>query len=101
LYILAAYEGSVRRDPSASAVLMEQAVRMRRCADDWHLLGANRLDTNQPDKARAAFQNALTIRPYDASTHLSLAECARRLGDTQRAKEHRDKADWLRAYQEE
>jgi hypothetical protein len=101
LYILAAYEGSVRNDPSASAALMEQAVRVRRFADDWHLLGANRLDTNQPDKARAAFQNALSIRPYDAATHLGLAECARRLGDTRGMKEHCDKADWLRAYQGE
>ena len=42
-----------------------------------------------------ALQKALEIRPFRHSTHASLADAYRRLGDARRAEEHQDKARWL------
>jgi hypothetical protein len=74
---------------------LEEAVRLRRFADDWRLLGVSYLDLNQPGKALPALERALTIRPYRHTTHLGLAEAYRQLGDHRRAANHFEKAQWL------
>ena len=88
-------------DLPASAALLEQVVRVRRLSNDWRLLGANYGDQNKADQALSAFQHALTIRPDEFRTHLGLAESYRRLSDTVRMKDHRDKAEWLRLHQQD
>ncbi len=74
---------------------LEELVRVRRLADDWRLLGTAYLNTNQPSKALPALQKALEIRPFRHTTHAALAQAYRRLGDTQRADDHLEKAQWL------
>jgi len=75
--------------------ILEDLTRLRRNAEDWRLLGLAHLEQEQPKKALAAFQHALTIRPQRASLHAGLAEAYRRLGNAALAQEHDDKARWL------
>lgn len=86
---------------TASTSLLERAVKMRRVLNDWGMLGSNHLDLNQPVQSLASFQQALEIRPYSHATHRMLADVYNRLGDANRAREHRDKADWLFRYRRE
>jgi tetratricopeptide (TPR) repeat protein len=80
--------------PSA-AELLEQVVLLHRNSDDWRLLGGAYLKMDQPARALPALQKAVEIRPFRHSTHASLADAYRRLGDARRAEEHQDKARWL------
>jgi predicted CXXCH cytochrome family protein len=74
---------------------LEELNRLRRIGDDWRLLGMCHLaQTNYPN-ALSAFQHALEIRPYRATIHSGLAELYRRQGDSKKANEHREKAEWL------
>jgi hypothetical protein len=75
--------------------LLEEAVRLRRSAEDWRLLGLSYLGQNQPQKAQAALQQALAIRPFRPTTHLGLAELYRRTGDVPHSNEHYVTAQWL------
>jgi tetratricopeptide (TPR) repeat protein len=75
--------------------LLEELTRVRRSADDWRLLGLAHLEQNHPDRALAAYKQALAIRPFRPSIHFGLAEAYRRLGETALAQEHLDKAQWL------
>ncbi|HEV3386529.1 MAG TPA: multiheme c-type cytochrome [Gemmata sp.] len=94
LSILASCERINLNLPSSTAHL-EEATRMRRVTNDWGMLGLNYLDLDQPGKSLAAFQRALSIRPYDHTTQQLLADLNGRLGDTTRSREHAEKAQWL------
>jgi tetratricopeptide (TPR) repeat protein len=94
LFQLAAYERGKQDYPSAIAHL-EEAVKLRRSADNWRLLAVNYLDSNQIQKAIPAFNTALEIRPYRHNTHLGLADAYRRLGDIPRADQYLRQAKWL------
>jgi tetratricopeptide (TPR) repeat protein len=94
LLLLADYERQ-NRDFPAAIVHLEEAVRLRRSADNWRLLGVSHLDQNQFQKALPALQEALAIRPYRHTTHLGLAQTYRHLGDLPHANEHLEKARWL------
>jgi tetratricopeptide (TPR) repeat protein len=72
-----------------------ELVRLRRAADDWYYLGVCYLRQDQPDKALAALQKALAIRPDRFAVHGGLAEAYRRLGDARRSAEHQEKSRWL------
>lgn len=74
-------------DLPAAIATLERATKLRRFADDWRMIGVNRLDLGMDREALEAFQKALAIRPSRHSTRLGLAECYRRLGDPSRAKE--------------
>ncbi len=95
LMVLGYCEAQTGKNSSAIATL-EELVRLRRASDDWRILGMSYLKQSQPDKAIAAFQQALAIRPFRYSTHAGIAEAFRQLGDLPRTKEHLEKAQWLR-----
>jgi Tetratricopeptide repeat/Cytochrome c554 and c-prime len=80
---------------SSAADLLKELVLLRRCSEDWCLLGMCYLVQNQPQEALSALQHALAIRPDRTIIHLGLAETYRQLGDVQRAHEHQEKAQWL------
>ncbi len=92
--LLADSERKAQQMQSAIARL-EQAVRLRRYADDWRILGVSHLDRNEPQQALPALQQALAIRPYRHTTHLGLAEAFRQLGDEAQTREHLEIAQWL------
>src|SRR5262249_19101815 len=83
------------RNFQPAIVLLEELVRLRRYSEDWRLLGVCYLFENQPQKALQAFQQAAAIRPYRPDVHDGLAEVYDRLGDAARARDHRQKAEWL------
>jgi tetratricopeptide (TPR) repeat protein len=88
------------RNYTAAIANLEEAVRIRRSADAWRLLGVSYLDQNQFQKAIPALKESLAIRPYRFNTHLGLAEAYRRVGDIPHAKEHLDKAKWLQDHKQ-
>lgn len=94
LSILAEHDRS-RLDFAAAATHIEDAIRIRRSADLWRLLGKNYLDNNQIDRAIPAFETALSIRPFRPSTYDSLAKIYRQLGDMGRANDYQRLAKWL------
>jgi tetratricopeptide (TPR) repeat protein len=75
--------------------LLQELTGVRRSADDWRLLGQAYLRQDQPAKALPALQRAVTMRPYRPASHFALATACERLGEAQRAQEHREKAEWL------
>jgi hypothetical protein len=83
------------RDFQSAIRRLEETVRLRRFADDWRLLGICYLLDNQPRLALKAMEQALAIRPFRHDIHGGMFEIYRRLGDTRRAQEHLDKAQWL------
>jgi hypothetical protein len=89
------------RDFESAVARLSEAVRLRRYADDWRLLGVSYLDENDPGKAVTALEHALAIRPYRHTTHLGLAEAYRRLGDGERAREHLETAQWLQRHRQD
>jgi hypothetical protein len=84
------------KDYGGAIELLEQLVKLRRFAEDWRLLGVCHLQAGRPGQALPALRQALAIRPTSASIHGALGETYRALGDTRRAREHFDKADWLK-----
>jgi tetratricopeptide (TPR) repeat protein len=76
---------------------LEELVRLRRDADDWYFLGECYLEQGKIDRALPTLQQSLAIRPDRYATHVGLAEVYRRRGRADRAKEHQDKARWLKA----
>src|SRR5262249_46366933 len=62
------------RDFEAAVGLLQELVLLRRCADDWRLLGMCYLEQRQPGKALPALQEALAIRPFRSATHSVLAQ---------------------------
>jgi tetratricopeptide (TPR) repeat protein len=85
--------------PSAISHL-EEATRLRRSDDNWRLLGLSYLENGQTEKAIAALQQALTIRPYQPDTHSGLAESYRLLGNSFLSTEHRGKALWVMSHKQ-
>jgi tetratricopeptide (TPR) repeat protein len=100
LFLLGNLERQYHNYDSAVA-LLEEATRVRRFGEDWSELGACYLDAGKPEKAAAAFETALAIRPYRPATQNGLAEAYRRLGDLPRSRQHREKAQWLLQHQQE
>ncbi len=88
----------LNRNPAAAVPHLERAVRLRRFADDWRLLGASYWDEKRPEPALAALRKAIEIRPYRAATYFDLAECYRRLGDEARWRESLETAEWLKTH---
>ncbi len=82
----------------AAIGLLKELVLLRRNSEDWALLGMCYLWQKQPREALTALQKGLSIRPDSYAIHFGLAETYRELGDTQRAQEHQEKADWLREH---
>jgi hypothetical protein len=82
-------------DLPAAITTLERATKLRRFADDWRMIGVNRLDLGQPREALDAFRKSLEIRPSRASTRLGLAECYRQLGDSPRYRGELEAAEWL------
>ena len=83
------------KDYPAAIGLLEDLVRRRRFAEDWRLLGvAYQLD-HEPEKALAALRQALAIRPTRHDIHAAIADSYFQLGDWVRARDHRQKAEWL------
>ncbi len=82
-------------DAASAAALLEEVVRLRRRAEDRRLLGQCYLRQDDPAKALAALEHALSIRPSSPAVHAGLAEAYLRLGDVPRAEEHQRKARWL------
>jgi hypothetical protein len=89
------------RNFSLAAASLEEAVRLRRTADSWRLLGVTYLDLNENQKALFALKEALAIRPYRFNTHIGLAEAYRRSGDVARSKEYLEKAKWLQDHNQD
>jgi Tetratricopeptide repeat/Cytochrome c554 and c-prime len=86
----------VKEHRYASAIpLLKELVLLRRNSEDWGLLGICYLLQDQPKEAVAALQQALTIRPDAYLLHSQLADAYQKLGDADRAKEHREMAKWL------
>jgi predicted CXXCH cytochrome family protein len=75
--------------------VLEKLTRMQCYSGDWRLLGMCYLEEDEPQKALSALEQALAIRPWRSDVHLGLAKVYERLGDPQRAREHRDRAQWL------
>jgi tetratricopeptide (TPR) repeat protein len=94
LLMLAGSEMQDRQFDSASQRL-EEVVRLQRAASDWYFLGVCCLEMDQPSRALAALRQSLAIRPDRSAVHARLADAYARLGDVQRANEHREKARWL------
>jgi predicted Zn-dependent protease len=65
------------------------------------MLGVNYLDLDQPGKSLAAFQRALSIRPFDPTPHQLLSKLYGRLGDATHSREHEAKAQWLMQHRRE
>lgn len=86
------------RDLPAAIEHMQQLVKIRRLADDWTMLGACYLRENKLEQARSALQQGIAIWPHRFATHSELAECYQRLGDMQRARDEREKADWFKRH---
>ncbi|HKB01518.1 MAG TPA: tetratricopeptide repeat protein, partial [Gemmataceae bacterium] len=82
-------------DFPAAIRLLEDLVRRRRFAEDWHLLGYAYLRDHQPEKALAALRQALAIRPTRPDVHAALADVYGLLGEPGPARDHRQKAEWL------
>jgi tetratricopeptide (TPR) repeat protein len=74
---------------------LESAIRLRRSADNWRLLGGCYLLKDQLPLALSALKESLAIHPYRPHTHAALAEIYRRQGDQPRAREHLEIAKWL------
>jgi tetratricopeptide (TPR) repeat protein len=88
--------GHVTDGQFAEAVaILEKLTRSRRASEDWRVLGAAYLRLNQPEKAKGAFEKALSINPFDHHSHAGLSEAYRQLGDARRAGEHARKAALL------
>jgi hypothetical protein len=75
--------------------LLEELGRLRRFPDDGQLLGLIHLRHNAPEKALPALQKALEIRPFRPVIHAGLADAYGRLGQSQLAEEHLEKAKRL------
>jgi predicted CXXCH cytochrome family protein len=75
--------------------VLEKVSRLRRFSEDWRLLGACYLQMNQPDRALQAFRQALAIQPFRPEIHSGLADVYRKLGDSEHAREHQEKAELL------
>ncbi|HJZ54007.1 MAG TPA: tetratricopeptide repeat protein, partial [Gemmataceae bacterium] len=82
-------------DFPAAIRLLEDLVRRRRYGEDWHLLGFAYLRDHRPEKALAALRQALAIRPTRPDVHAALADVYGLLGEPGRARDHRQKAEWL------
>jgi hypothetical protein len=83
------------RNPAAAIALLEEAIQLRRSADNWRLLGMCYMEQDQPSEALSAFQKALSIRPYTSDSYLSMSQAYKRLGDAARAGEFLEKAHFL------
>jgi hypothetical protein len=94
LLVLAGAEMRDHEFDSASHRL-EELVRLRRAWDDWYFLGECYLEQGDPARALPALEQALAIRPDRYEIQVGLAEVYRRLGNVQRAEEHREKGEWL------
>ncbi|MFO0803148.1 MAG: tetratricopeptide repeat protein [Gemmataceae bacterium] len=81
----------------AEAVFRELA-KSRRNSNDCILLAQIHLARDEPEKAIHELKRALDVRPFRAPIHSGLADAYQRLGDLERAREHRDKAEWLSAH---
>ncbi len=79
----------------AAIARLKEATHLRRFSEDWGLLGLCYAAQDQPREALAALQQALAIRPDNASVHAGLADVYQKLGDEAHAREHRDKARLL------
>jgi len=80
---------------AAATHRLKELVALRRSSEDWGLLGMSYQLQNQPHEALLALQKSLAIRPDLPLIHGKLAEVYGKLGDPQRAQEHREKAHWL------
>jgi predicted CXXCH cytochrome family protein len=74
---------------------LEEAVLLRRSAEDWRLLGVSYLEQGIPLKALPAFHQALAIRPFRPSIQAGMADAYKQLGDLQHSDEHGERARWL------
>jgi predicted CXXCH cytochrome family protein len=83
------------KDYPAAIGLLEDLVRRRRFAEDWRLLGAAYQLDYEPQKALSALKQALAIRPTRHDVHAAIADVYFQQGDWVRAREHRQKAEWL------
>jgi predicted CXXCH cytochrome family protein len=79
---------------------LEEAVRLRRSGEDWRLLGVAYMKEGRLDRALPALRRSLEIQPFRPGAHAALAEAYDLLGDTRRAAEHREKAQWLLSRQQ-
>jgi len=86
------------KETEEAVAILQKLTRTRRSPEDWRALGTCYLKMNQPDRALAAFEKALTINPFDHRVHTKLAELHRRRGDEVRAREHEEKARLLAQY---
>jgi tetratricopeptide (TPR) repeat protein len=98
---IVSYDNAQRSNNEGAIKLLEELVKMRRFAEDWRLLGSIHLRQNAPEKALAALQKALEIRPFRPSIHAALAETYIKLGKPQLAEEHREKARQLFKYKQD
>ncbi len=71
---------------------LDEVVVRQRAADDWYFLGLSYLEQDQPSRALPPLLRSLAIRPDQSAVHARLSEAYRRLGDAERANEHREKA---------
>jgi hypothetical protein len=100
LMILSNCDFQVRNYPAVIESL-EELIRVRRVAEDWRLLGSCYLMQNEFQKALPAFQQALAIRPFRSTIHSGLAAVYRRQGDSKKADEYLEKAQWLNQHHQD
>ncbi len=88
-------------DYESAIAYLREAVRLRRYAEDWHMLGIAYLRQGQPLKALAPLHQALAIRPYRPRIHRLLADAYRELGDLPHADDHVKKAAWFMKHEQD
>jgi tetratricopeptide (TPR) repeat protein len=78
-----------------AAVCLRHAIRLDPGAMRWHYYLGRSLESLEPDKAAAAFGQALRLAPEYAPVHVYLARVLRRLGKLNQAKAHFERAGEL------
>jgi hypothetical protein len=83
------------REFESAVRVLEKMARVRRYSEVGRRLAVCYLELNEPQRAAAALEQAIVLQPFRPDLHGILAEAYDRIGDRQRAHEHRDKADVL------
>jgi hypothetical protein len=96
-----AYTDYQNLNDTEAIVELEELVKKRRLAEDWRRLGTSYFRQKEPEKALFALNKALEIRPYRPASHAGLGEVYGLLGKDKLADDHREKAKWLQAHNQE
>ena len=89
LFVLATDHYRNRRYARAIELLRE-STRLRRCADDWALLGFCQLALDDSRAALAAFEKAAAINPRLPPVHRELGRLYQAAGELEKARGHRE-----------